>query len=160
MKLPYLENDSPISTSFAPKLTLELKEQPIRKKEKVNFKPLTQLVPFDVFSYILFVTNFLQLHMAMECRQHLNCFRICLKKIKIVDTSIIFSEIFLKILNSKILCPFGFNMKNIKSAVIKYHQLMSKIISINRKLCFDQLATASSTTPPLSLGIASNYCIQ
>ncbi len=36
-----------------------------------------------------------------------------------------------------------------KSAEIKYHQLLSKIISIiNRKLCFDQLATASFSTSP------------
>ena len=39
-----------------------------------------------------------------------------------------------------------------KSDVIKYHQLLSKVISrpIYGKSCFDQLATASSsTTPPL-----------
>ena len=31
-----------------------------------------------------------------------------------------------------------------KSAVIKYHQFLSKVKSIKRKLCFDQSATASS----------------
>ena len=37
-----------------------------------------------------------------------------------------------------------------KSSVIKYHQLLSKVISIDRKLHFDQLATAtaSSSTYP------------
>ena len=33
-----------------------------------------------------------------------------------------------------------------KSAVIKCHQLLSKVI--NGRLCFDQLATASCYTPP------------
>ena len=32
-----------------------------------------------------------------------------------------------------------------KSAVIKYHQLLSKVQCINWKSCFDQLATASSS---------------
>ena len=35
-----------------------------------------------------------------------------------------------------------------KSAVIKYHQLLSKVTSINRESLFDQLATASSSTHP------------
>ena len=35
-----------------------------------------------------------------------------------------------------------------KSAVIKYHQLLSKVLSINGKSHFDQLATVSSSTPP------------
>ncbi len=35
-----------------------------------------------------------------------------------------------------------------KSAVMKYHQLLLKVISINGKFCFDQLATATSSTPP------------
>ncbi len=34
-----------------------------------------------------------------------------------------------------------------KSTVIKYNRLLSKVISISRKSCFDQLATASSCTP-------------
>ena len=38
-----------------------------------------------------------------------------------------------------------------KSAVIKYHELLSKVSSINRKSLFDQLATASSS--PL------RYCV-
>ena len=36
----------------------------------------------------------------------------------------------------------------LKSAVIKYHQLLTKVIRINRKSRFDQLATASSSIPP------------
>ena len=35
-----------------------------------------------------------------------------------------------------------------KYAVIKYDQLLSKDISINGKSCFDQLASASSSTSP------------
>ena len=36
-----------------------------------------------------------------------------------------------------------------KSAVIKYHQLLSKVTNINeKKMHFDQLASASSSTPP------------
>ncbi len=35
-----------------------------------------------------------------------------------------------------------------KSAVIKYHPLLLKDISINRKSLFEQLATASSSTHP------------
>ncbi len=35
-----------------------------------------------------------------------------------------------------------------KSAVITYHQPLSKVISIKGKSRFDQLATASSSTPP------------
>ncbi len=35
-----------------------------------------------------------------------------------------------------------------KSAVIKYQQLLSKVTSSNRQSCFDQLAAASSSTPP------------
>ena len=37
-----------------------------------------------------------------------------------------------------------------KSAVIKYYQL-SKVISINRRIFFDQLATDSSSNPPKCL---------
>ncbi len=37
-----------------------------------------------------------------------------------------------------------------KSAVIKCHQLLSKVTNINRKSLFDQLATASSSTTPLT----------
>ena len=37
----------------------------------------------------------------------------------------------------------------VKSAVIKYHQLLSKVTSIKRKLRFNQLATASSSNPSL-----------
>ena len=33
----------------------------------------------------------------------------------------------------------------VKSAVIKYHHLLSKVTSINRKFIFDQLTTASSS---------------
>ncbi len=36
-----------------------------------------------------------------------------------------------------------------KFAVIKYHQLISKVTSISRKSLFDQLATASSFPHPL-----------
>ena len=35
-----------------------------------------------------------------------------------------------------------------KSTVIKYYQLLSKVIGINGKLCFVQLATAFFSTPP------------
>ncbi len=37
----------------------------------------------------------------------------------------------------------------VKSAVIKYHQLLSKVTSIKRKLRFNQLVTASSSNPSL-----------
>ena len=42
-------------------------------------------------------------------------------------------------------CPCGFIDK---SAVIKYHQLLSNVIIINGKSRFDQLATVSSSTLP------------
>ncbi len=35
-----------------------------------------------------------------------------------------------------------------KFTVIKYHQLLSKVVSINWKLHFNQLATASFSSPP------------
>ncbi len=35
-----------------------------------------------------------------------------------------------------------------KSAVIKYHQLVSEVICMNWKLCFNQLATAYSYPSP------------
>ncbi len=35
-----------------------------------------------------------------------------------------------------------------KYAVVRYYQLLSKLTSINGKSSFDQLATASSPTPP------------
>ncbi len=41
-----------------------------------------------------------------------------------------------------------------KCAVIKYHQLISKVI--NQKLCFDQLATTSSSTTLLLLKYFAN----
>ncbi len=38
-----------------------------------------------------------------------------------------------------------------KSAVIKYYQLLSKVISFNRKSHFNQFDTATSSTPPIYL---------
>ena len=35
-----------------------------------------------------------------------------------------------------------------KSAAIKYHQLLLKLTNVDGKSCFDQLATASFSTPP------------
>ena len=54
MKLPYLKNVMYDLKTFCTKI--ELKEEPFRKKQKVNFDRLTQLVHFDVLSHIYYFT--------------------------------------------------------------------------------------------------------
>ncbi len=64
IKLPYLKNAMSDFTNFCVKI--EMKDQPFRKEQKVNFDLLRQLVPFDVLSHNYLSSHSLTLGVGLE----------------------------------------------------------------------------------------------
>ncbi len=87
-------------------------------------------------------------------KRHYNTMHI-LKKLQVLLWRTFVSTLFATLLRNRKKCACGFIAK---SAVIKNHQLLSKLkVLLNGKSCFDQLATVP---PPLSLMVLIVFIIR